>query len=123
MAHILIIDDSTTIAYTMSKLLQRQGYKVTIANDGLSGYQSAKTQRPDVIIMDLLMPGMDGFQATRKIKSDESLKNIPVIVHSSKNMPLDRQWALKQGAVGFVEKPATEHDLIDAIKPYIAEGV
>ncbi len=121
MPHILIIDDSITVAYAMGKLLERQGFVVTIANDGASGLQTALEVNPDVIIMDLLMPGMDGFQATRKIKNNVNLKQVPIIVHSSKSMPLDRKWALKQGAAAFVEKPATEYELIKAITPFLTE--
>lgn len=119
MPHILIIDDSATVAYGMGKLLERQGFKVTVANDGQTGFDCALKDKPDVIVMDLIMPGMDGFQATRKFKSNEELKDIPVVIHSSKNMLLDRQWAEKQGAVGYVEKPATEHDVIEAIRPFL----
>ena len=119
MSHILIIDDSTTATYITAKRLERKGFKVTMASDGLSGFTSAQMHRPDVIIMDLIMPGMDGFQATRKFKSNDDLKNIPIVIHSSKNMPLDRKWAEKQGAVGYVDKPATIEELIKAIAPFL----
>ena len=116
MAHILIVDDSTQDANTIKKILEDQGYKTSIALDGENGIQKAKELKPDLIIMDIVMPGMDGFKATRKITKEPETKSIPVVFVSSKNMETDRAWGLMTGAKDYLVKPVKPNELLESVK-------
>lgn len=116
MAHILIVDDSPQDVDTMKKILESQGYKTSTASDGETGIQQAKELKPDLIIMDIVMPGTDGFKATRKITKAPETKSIPVIFVSSKNQETDRAWGLMTGAKEYLVKPIKEKELLEAIK-------
>lgn len=115
MAHILIIDDSTTETYVLRKILESQGHKVSDACNGKEGINVAKIEQPDLIIMDVVMPELNGFQATRELTRNEATQNIPVAVYSSKDQAIDKMWAKKQGAVDYWVKPLTENELIESI--------
>lgn len=116
MAHILIVDDSPTEASFIKKILEGQGYKTSKAENGEEGIQKAKEIRPDLVIMDVVMPGLNGFQATRKITKNPETSSIPVIIVSSKNLESDRAWGLKQGAKEFLVKPVSKEKLLEAVK-------
>lgn len=119
MAHILIVDDSPTDAYLVKNILEGQGYQTSEATNGEEGIQKAKEIKPNLIIMDVVMPGLNGFQATRKITKGEDTKNIPVVIVSSKNMESDRAWGLMQGAKEFLVKPVKQDELLAAVKKLI----
>ncbi|OUD14549.1 response regulator [Thioflexithrix psekupsensis] len=119
MAHILIVDDSPTDAYLVKNILESQGYQTSEATNGEEGIQKAKEIKPNLIIMDVVMPGLNGFQATRKITKGEDTKNIPVVIVSSKNMESDRAWGLMQGAKEFLVKPVKQDELLAAVKKLI----
>jgi twitching motility two-component system response regulator PilH len=119
MAHILIVDDSPTDAYLVKNMLESQGYQTSEASNGEEGIQKAKEIKPSLIIMDVVMPGLNGFQATRKITKGEETKSIPVVIVSSKNMESDRAWGLMQGAKDFLVKPVKEDELLAAVKKLI----
>lgn len=119
MAHILIVDDSPTDAYLVKNMLESQGYQTSEASNGEEGIQKAKEIKPNLIIMDVVMPGLNGFQATRKITKGEETKSIPVVIVSSKNMESDRAWGLMQGAKDFLVKPVKEDELLAAVKKLI----
>lgn len=116
MAHILIVDDSPTDAYLVKNILEGEGHKTSEAKSGEEGIQRAKELLPDLIIMDVVMQGLNGFQATRKITKTPETSAIPVVMTSSKNMESDRAWGLKQGAKEFLVKPVKRSELLETIK-------
>lgn len=119
MAHILIVDDSPTDAYLVKNILEGQGYQTTEAGNGEEGIQKAKELKPNLIIMDVVMPGLNGFQATRKITKSPETASIPVVIVSSKNMESDRAWGIMQGAKEFLVKPVKQDELLKTIKKLI----
>lgn len=112
---VLIVDDSLTQRMILSALLAQQNYEVVTANDGAEAVIKAKSEMPDLIIMDVVMPKLNGFQATRAITSDEATWHIPVILLTSKDMESDRIWGLRQGATAFLHKPVDPQQLIDML--------
>ena len=116
MANILIVDDSSTDADEVKKILEKEGYQTSTANSGEEGIQKAQEIKPDIVLMDVVMPGLNGFQATRKIAKNPATKSIPIIIVSSKNMESDKAWAKMQGATDFLVKPVSADDLLSAIK-------
>ena len=115
-AHILIVDDSPTDAYLVKNILEKEGYQTSEASNGEEGIQKTKEIRPNLVLMDVVMPGLNGFQATRKITRGADTKNIPVVIVSSKNMESDRAWGLMQGAKEFLVKPIKQDELLAAVK-------
>jgi twitching motility two-component system response regulator PilH len=112
---ILIVDDSATDRQFLSELLVRNGYKVTTAQNADEALAKAKEQHPDLVLMDVVMPGQSGFQATRTLSRDEATKNIPVIICTSKRQDTDRAWGLKQGARDYIVKPVSGPELLAKI--------
>jgi twitching motility two-component system response regulator PilH len=119
MVHILIIDDSPTDAYLVKNILEEQGYQTSEASNGEEGIQKAKEIKPNLIIMDVVMPGLNGFQATRKITKNPETSAIPVVIMSSKNMESDRAWGLMQGAKDFLVKPVKQKELLEVVKKLV----
>ncbi|MFC0133829.1 two-component system response regulator [Massilia eurypsychrophila] len=113
---ILIVDDSLSQRLVLNALLTKEGHTVIMANDGEEAVAKAKSELPDLIIMDIVMPGLNGFQATRAITNDETTWHIPVILLTSKDMDSDRIWALRQGATAFLNKPLDHVALISLIE-------
>lgn len=107
MATVLIVDDSPTEVHVISQMLQGAGYQVISANDGESGVAMAKTEKPDVILMDVVMPGLNGFQATRELSRDAETASIPVILVTTKDQDTDKTWGMRQGAKDYVVKPVS----------------
>lgn len=116
MAKILIIDDSPTDVHIYSKLLERSGHEVSSAPNAEEGIAKAKAEHPDLILMDVIMPGMNGFQATRSLSKDPDTSDIPVIIISTKNMETDKVWGLRQGAKDYVTKPVKDGVLLKKIE-------
>lgn len=114
--HILIVDDSPTDIYLVKNILESHGYTISEASTGKEAIEKAATMHPDLILMDVVMPGLNGFQATRKITKSPSTNNIPVIILSSKNMESDRAWGIMQGAKDFLIKPVKQDQLLEAVK-------
>lgn len=115
MAHILIIDDSPTETRIYRDILERHGHRVSAAALAEAGIESARRERPDLILMDVVMPGMNGFQATRSLSKDPATSAIPVLILSNKSMETDRIWGMRQGARDYLVKPAKESDLIERV--------
>ena len=115
MFHILIVDDSPTDAYVTKGILEGAGYQTSAASNGEEGVQKAKEIHPNLIVMDLVMPRLNGFQATRKITKNPETSSIPVVIVSSKNMEADRVWAFKQGAADFLIKPVQAKLLLETV--------
>lgn len=119
MAIILVIDDSPTEAQTVTKILERHGYTVHWANGAAKGIEMAVSVLPNLILMDVVMPGMNGFQATRKISRAQDTKHIPIIMLTTKDQETDKIWGIRQGAKDYVVKPASERELIEKIAALI----
>ncbi len=119
-AHILIVDDSPTDARVVKNILEGQGYQTSEASNGEEGIQKAKEIQPNLILMDVVMPGLNGFQATRKITKNPETSSIPVVIVSSKNMESDRAWGLMQGAKDFLVKPVKREELLETVKKLLS---
>ena len=113
---ILIVDDSATDRQFLLETLSRQGYQCVFAETGEEALQKARSESPDLILMDVVMPGTSGFQATRTISRDEATKHIPVILCTSKNQSTDKIWGLRQGARDYVLKPVNPEELVSKIR-------
>lgn len=113
---LLIVDDSPTERFKIKLGVKSLGFVVFEAENALDAIAKAEEIRPDLILMDVVMPGMNGFQATKQLSMKEELKNIPVIMCTSKNQPTDKIWGTKQGAKAYVVKPVEESELISVIR-------
>ncbi|MDP1735093.1 MAG: response regulator [Sulfuritalea sp.] len=102
---VLIIDDSPTERHILTQLLLSGGYEVSTADSGDEGVERAKQIKPDLILMDVVMPGTNGFQATRALSRDDATKGIPVIICTTKDQETDKVWGMRQGAQDYVTKP------------------
>ena len=112
---ILVVDDSPTERHVLHELLTRNGYQVTTAESGEEGIEKAKAELPDLILMDVVMPGLNGYQATRTLTRDEATKSIPIIVCTSKGQETDKIWGLRQGAIDYLIKPINGDELLAKI--------
>lgn len=119
MAHILLIEDSPTETAAMVQLLQRNGHQVSTSGSAEDGIASCRRDKPDLVLMDVILPGMNGFQATRLLSRDAETKDIPVLIVSTKGLDTDRVWGLRQGARDYIVKPPRENDLIARINALI----
>ena len=122
MARILIIDDSPTEVYVFKRMLEENGYETFSANNAQEGLEKAKHEKPDLILMDVVMPGMNGFQATRRLARDPETAKIPVIMITTKDQETDRIWGLRQGARDYVVKPPTESEFLAKIKAQLGSS-
>jgi len=120
MATVLIVDDSATMMEGHKRLLEKQGHTVHWAEDGEQGVAKAMELLPDIILMDVVMPNMNGFQATRKITKNESTKHIPVVIVTSKDQETDIMWGKRQGASDYLIKPADDEHLKATIERLLA---
>jgi twitching motility two-component system response regulator PilH len=114
--NVLVVDDSPTDRQFLTDLLAKNGYKVTTAENAEEAITKAKSQRPDLVLMDVVMPGQNGFQATRALTKDEATKNIPIIICTTKGQDTDKAWGLKQGAKDYIVKPVVAADLLKKIQ-------
>jgi twitching motility two-component system response regulator PilH len=113
---ILVVDDSPTDRFYFSDMLQRSGYMVITADTGEEAIAKAASERPDLILMDVIMPGVNGFQATRAISRGEATKHIPIIICTTKGQPTDKIWGLRQGAADYLAKPIAQETLLAKIR-------
>lgn len=120
MARILIVDDSPTQTLSLTRILKNHGHDVITAKDGAEGIEVAKAELPDLVLMDVVMPNVNGFQATRQITKDQATSHIPVIIVTTKDQETDRIWGARQGAKGYVTKPVDEATLVDTINQFLA---
>ncbi len=109
---ILVVDDSPTALRMMTRPFLNSGYEVLTATNGEEALKKTETENPDLIVMDVIMPKLNGFQVCRKIKSDPNLSNIPIILLSNKDKKSDIFWGLKQGASSYMTKPFLEEQLL-----------
>jgi twitching motility two-component system response regulator PilH len=120
MAKVLIVDDSPASIFTLKKLVEDWGHTALTAHSGDQALELARQEQPNVILMDIVMPGMSGFQVTRKLSKDQSTHSIPVIFVSTKDGEADRVWGMRQGASAYVTKPVNPDTLLTAISDAIA---
>jgi len=120
MAKVLIIDDSPTELHLFQGMLEKNGFDVLLADSGEEGIRQAQVSHPDCILMDVVMPGMNGFQATRKLTQDRGTRDIPVIMITSKDQETDKIWGMRQGAVEYIVKPVAAPDLVARINAVMA---
>ncbi|EEF62166.1 response regulator transcription factor [Pedosphaera parvula] len=116
MAKILIVDDLPTEVQLMRSAIASLGHSVVVATDGEQAVEMAHRESPDLMLLDVVLPRMDGFQVCRKIKKDPNTSNIQVILISSKTQESDKFWGLKQGANAYIFKPFSPQELVDAVK-------
>ena len=121
MSTVLIIDDSPTELHLFQNMLEKNGFETLVADSGEEGVRKALVTRPDCILMDVVMPGMNGFQATRKLSRDATTAKIPVIIITTKDQETDKIWGMRQGAVEYLIKPIEEQDLVQKIKSVTAD--
>ena len=122
MATILVIDDSSTDTYHYQNVLEKHGYHVITATNGQEGIKKAQLERPEIILMDVVMPGINGFQATRQITKDPKTADIPVIIVSNKDQDSDRTWGLRQGAKDYIVKGSCEQELLKKISSLLGSS-
>ena len=122
MARILIVDDSPTETHLMKGILTGNGHEVLEATSGEEGVAAAGKELPDMVLMDVVMPGLNGFQATRQISKDSKTKHIPVVIVTTKNQETDRVWGKRQGARGYLVKPVQENLLLDTINEVLTQA-
>lgn len=121
MAQILIIDDSPTEVHVFRAMLEKHGYSVSVAGSGEEGIEKIHEERPDLVLMDIVMPGLNGFQATRQLSREPETSSIPVVILSTKGQESDRVWGLRQGARDYLVKPVDETLLIEKIRSILEE--
>ena len=112
MALVLIVDDSPTEVHVMKTVLEKHGFETAAATDGAECLELARQIRPDLILMDVVMPGMNGFQATRTLARDPATQSIPIVMISTKSQETDKIWGLRQGAIDFLVKPVSASALV-----------
>jgi twitching motility two-component system response regulator PilH len=112
---ILVVDDSPTDRQFLSDLLSKSGFNVSTAESAEDAFNKVKQARPDLVLMDVVLPGQNGFQATRALTRDDATKDIPVILCTSKGQETDKVWGMRQGARDYIVKPVNQKDLLAKI--------
>ena len=120
MAKVLIVDDSPTQLQGLRLIVERMGHQVVTADDGAHGVAVAKKEIPDLVLMDVVMPNLNGFQATRQISKDPKTSHIPVILVTTKDQETDKVWGMRQGAKAYITKPIIEAQLVETIQEILA---
>lgn len=115
MTRVLIVDDSPTETHAFASILKGKGHEVLTAENGTEGVALARQAQPDVVLMDIVMPGLNGFQATRQLSKGDDTAHIPVIIVTTKDQETDRVWGARQGAKGYLVKPINEALLLETI--------
>ncbi len=115
MARILVVDDSPTECYKFREVLERHGHEVLEAANGADGVAVARSEQPDLVLMDVVMPGLNGFQATRQLSKGEDTAHIPIAIITTKDQETDRVWGKRQGASDYLTKPVDDDVLMDLV--------
>ncbi len=115
---VMVVDDSATERHVLGDILGKKGFTVVYAESGEQAIALAKSEMPDLILMDVVMPGMNGYQATRTITREEATKHIPVIMCTSKNQETDKIWGMRQGAHDYMVKPIDHNALLAKIRAF-----
>jgi len=114
--NILVVDDSPTELHLLREMLAKNGFTVATSNSGEDAIEKLKTQHPDLVLMDVVMPGMSGFEATRSISKNPATASIPIIICTTKGQETDKAWGLRQGAKDYIVKPIVESVLLEKIR-------
>ena len=122
MARILIVDDSPSQLMGIRRIVEKLGHEALTAEDGAAGVEMAKKELPVLILMDVVMPNLNGFQATRSISREPTTKHIPVILVTTKDQETDRMWGMRQGARAYLTKPFSEEELSEVIAGNLGGG-
>jgi twitching motility two-component system response regulator PilH len=117
---ILVVEDSPSELELMSHYLKESGYNVIQATGAKEALEKALSEKPDIVITDVVMPGMSGFELCRSLKKEPTTEKLPIVICSSKNQEIDRLWAMRQGADAYITKPYTREQLLRAIKSVTA---
>jgi twitching motility two-component system response regulator PilH len=112
---VMVVDDSATERHVLGDILGKKGYSVVYAESGEMAVENSRTELPDLILMDVVMPGLNGFQATRAITQDPATKHIPVIICTTKGQETDKIWGMRQGAKDYITKPIAAEELLGKI--------
>ena len=115
MARILIVDDSPSQLLGIRRIVEKLGHEAITAEDGAEGVEKTRNELPDLVLMDVVMPNLNGFQATRAITRDETTRHIPVVMVTTKDQETDRVWGMRQGAKAYLSKPFSENELSEII--------
>jgi len=115
MAQVLVVDDSPTEIHVLKTMLENNGHQVVSADNAEDGIKQAKEISPALILMDVVMPGMNGFQATRALSKDPQTQHIPIMIITTKDQETDRVWGMRQGARDYLTKPVVETELMQKI--------
>ena len=116
---ILLVDDTQTMRMLMTAILEEFGHNVICCENGEVAVDRYLSEHPDLILMDVVMPNLNGFQATRTISRDKTTSHIPVILVTTKDQETDRVWGMRQGAKGYITKPINEGQLVKVIKEFL----
>jgi CheY-like chemotaxis protein len=116
---ILIIEDNEQNMYMLTYLLESENYEIIQAYDGIAGIIAAKDNKPEIILLDIQLPGMDGYTVAMRLKENEELRDIPIIAVTSYAMPGDREKAIESGAIGYIEKPINPDTFISQMESYL----
>jgi twitching motility two-component system response regulator PilH len=119
MARVLIVDDSPSQLLQLQRIVESLGHQVLTAADGALGVEAAKREKPDLVLMDVVMPNLNGFQATRQISKDPETSGIPVILVTTKDQETDKVWGTRQGAKAYLTKPVSEAELERTLKQFL----
>ncbi len=119
MARILIVDDSPSQLLGIKRIVEKLGHEALTAEDGAAGVETAKREKPDLILMDVVMPNLNGFQATRTISKDPETAHIPIVLVTTKDQETDKVWGMRQGAKAYVTKPIKEDELTKALNEFL----
>ncbi|QAU25271.1 response regulator [Dyella sp. M7H15-1] len=122
MANILIIDDSPTDVHVFTTTLERAGHRVDAVDNAEDGIERVRATRPDIVIMDVIMRGMNGFQATRILTRDPATASVPIVIITTKSMETDREWGKRQGARAFITKPVNDKELLACIEELLPKA-
>lgn len=120
MARILIVDDSPSQLMGMKRIVEKLGHEALTAEDGVIGVAQCKAHLPDLVLMDVVMPNLNGFQATRALSRDETTQHIPIILVTTKDQETDRVWGMRQGAKAYLTKPFNESELTAVIVQFLS---
>jgi twitching motility two-component system response regulator PilH len=121
-AKILIIEDSPLQSRLMIRALEKAGHHTILAEDGAAGVEACQRELPDLVLMDVIMPHLNGFQATRRLAMDPITQHIPIIIVSTKDMDTDKVWGFRQGAKGYISKPFNEGELLEAVNDLLRKA-
>ncbi len=122
MACILLVEDSPTVRFVVAKLLTDQGYEVITAGDGEEAVKLAQARLPSLIILDVILPKLNGYQVCRLLKGSVTTSSIPVVMLTSKWKDSDRQWGIEQGADAYLIKPFEDQALFDIVTQFVPQG-